>query len=159
MSPWIKSSNDTGTAIPFVTRLPEPSSHREAPPTRGSTPPVIPTPRGPKLAPTHVLCDGRAYPITSLPFYLGLQIPAGRPGINLTDLGGGGSTAGISRSHCSIYQVHDAVLIEDHSSFGTYLNDRRVEGRATLAAGDRLRLGTPGIELRVIRVEDEDGTP
>jgi pSer/pThr/pTyr-binding forkhead associated (FHA) protein len=45
------------------------------------------------------------------------------------------------------------VIVEDHSTYGTFLNGSRLEGRASLAAGDRLRLGTPGIVLQLIAVE------
>jgi hypothetical protein len=152
MKDGIRSREDEGGELPFITRLP----------LRGAAPKTKDTPRSigggseDKPAPTHILCDGLAHPITSEPFVLGLQIPDGKPGINLTRLTG--STAGISRSHCSIYRLEDRVLIEDHSSYGSFLNDKRVEGKATLAAGDRLRLGAPGVELRLIRVTESDGT-
>jgi len=39
------------------------------------------------------------------------------------------------------------------------LNGERVSGRVSLRAGDRLRLGNPGIELDLIRLVDGDGAP
>ena len=50
-----------------------------------------------------------------------------------------------------------SVIVEDHSTHGSFLNGQRLAGRAELAAGDTLRLGSPGVELLVIRVEDEGG--
>jgi pSer/pThr/pTyr-binding forkhead associated (FHA) protein len=50
------------------------------------------------------------------------------------------------------------VVVEDHSTYGSFLNGERVDGTATLHTGDRLRLGSPGIELQLIVVEDNDGT-
>ena len=79
---------------------------------------------------------------------LGVAVPAGGRGVNLT-----GSTAGISRRHCSLSRQGDEVIVEDHSTYGSFLNGSRIEGRATLSAGDRLRLGTPGVELHLIAVE------
>jgi pSer/pThr/pTyr-binding forkhead associated (FHA) protein len=42
------------------------------------------------------------------------------------------------------------AVVVDHSRYGTWLNDERVFGRATLRAGDRLRLGRPGVTLELI---------
>ncbi len=97
--------------------------------------------------PTHVLHDGVAYPLSGEAFFLGVSIPEGKPGINLE-----GDTAGISRYHCSIYGVDGQVFVEDHSKFGTFLNDKRIHERAMLKKGDRLKLGAPGIELHLIEV-------
>jgi hypothetical protein len=152
----IRSSDEHGAeagGLPFITRLPLKAT--------------APTPEGAasesrsiegqdgKRAPTHILFDELAHPITSQPFVLGMEIPPGRRGINLTGLTG--STAGISRSHCSIYRLDDRVVVEDHSSYGSFVNGRRVEGKTTLAAGDRLRVGTPGVELQLITVTDSNG--
>ena len=97
--------------------------------------------------PTHILHDGVAHPLGSEPFFLGVSIPDGRRGINLA-----GETAGISRYHCSIYGVDGHVVVEDHSKFGTFVNDKRIHERAVLKKGDRLKLGAPGIELHLIEV-------
>jgi pSer/pThr/pTyr-binding forkhead associated (FHA) protein len=45
------------------------------------------------------------------------------------------------------------VVVEDTSTWGTFVNGERIASRAVLAAGDRLRLGTPGIELQLIATE------
>ena len=45
-------------------------------------------------------------------------------------------------------------MVEDHSSTGTFVNGERVSARAVLRAGDRLRLGSPGVELLLIAVEE-----
>ncbi len=39
------------------------------------------------------------------------------------------------------------------STNGTFLNDERVVSRALLRAGDRLRLGNPGVELALVRMD------
>jgi pSer/pThr/pTyr-binding forkhead associated (FHA) protein len=63
---------------------------------------------------------------------------------------------GLSRRHCSLFRSGGSVMVEDHSSYGTYLNGRRVEGRAAASIGDRLRLGSPGVELMLIAVAQDD---
>ena len=104
--------------------------------------------------PTHLLLDGRAYPIDERPLVLGVAVPDHRRGLLLS-----GTIAGISRSHCSVYLRDGRAVVEDHSRHGSFLNGRRVEGSAGLIAGDRLRVGAPGIELRLIRVVQDDGAP
>jgi pSer/pThr/pTyr-binding forkhead associated (FHA) protein len=83
---------------------------------------------------------------------IGVAVPEGGRGFNLT-----GRTEGISRRPCSLYRLEDRALVEDHSRYGSFLNGQRVEGSAVLAAGDRLRLGTPGVELHLIEAADGDG--
>ena len=155
---------DQGEALSFITQLPvgTPPPEEEARPRKWAPPKIdheIDHAGGTDSGswPTHVLCDGLAHAITSRPLVLGLEIPADERGIDLSTLSG--STAGISRSHCTIYELDGRVVLEDHSSYGSFLNDTRVEEKATLAAGDRLRLGTPGIELRLIKLADSNGTP
>jgi hypothetical protein len=103
-------------------------------------------------SPTHLLHEGRAHPITEEPLVVGVAVPDGNRGLDLT-----GRTEGISRRHCSIFRTQDRVLVEDHSRYGSFLNGQRIEGRAVLAAGDRLRLGTPGVELHLIEAADGNG--
>ena len=107
----------------------------------------VPASRDGARPPTHLLHDGVAYPLDPEPFFLGVSIPDGKRGLNLT-----GETSGISRYHCSIYRADVGVVVEDHSKFGSFLNGKRVRDRAPLQAGDRLRLGSPGIELQLIEV-------
>ena len=64
---------------------------------------------------------------------------------------------GVSRLHCLLEQDGDGVWLQDCSTYGTLLNGERVGGRVELRAGDRLRLGHPGVELELVRVVDGDG--
>jgi hypothetical protein len=136
--------------LPFVTRIPRTSRRIEqlVPRSRPKPAPALP-----KMPPTHILHNGLAYPLTRQPFVVGVSIPDQGRGINLT-----GPIAGISRSHCSVYRAGKRVVVEDQSSYGTFLNGQRIEGKARLAAGDRLRLGSPGIELQLIAVAKSDET-
>lgn len=140
-----------GTELTFVARLPsaaELGAVEVAPPI----PAVMPANDPPQRQPTHLLYGGVAHPITEDPFWLGLTTPVDGRGIELM-----GATAGISRTHCSLYKKKGLVVIEDHSTYGTYLNGRQIKGTAEVALGDRLRLGSPGQELLLIEVKQEDG--
>jgi pSer/pThr/pTyr-binding forkhead associated (FHA) protein len=64
-----------------------------------------------------------------------------------------GAAAGVSRVHCSLLRTPQGVTVIDHSRYGTWLNDEAVIGRAPLRAGDRLRLGRPGVTLELIASE------
>jgi len=94
--------------------------------------------------PTHVLHGGRVYPIGAEPLVLGLAPDAPR------SLAVQGPPGGISARHCSLLREGDDVLVVDHSRYGTFLNGARVRGRTKLAAGDTLRLGTPGVRLDLV---------
>ena len=98
--------------------------------------------------PTHVLHGGRVYPIGAEPLVLGRAPEAARP------LAIQGPPAGISARHCSLLREGDDVLVIDHSRHGTFLNGARVQARARLAAGDTLRLGTPGVSLELVALAE-----
>jgi hypothetical protein len=134
-----------GETLPLVTNLA----------TRGadeSTLPDVPertTRKAVSKVPTHILHDGLAFPITDRPFVVGVALQDGEQGLELK-----GNTAGISRSHCSVLRHEDAIVVEDHSSYGSFLNERRIDGSEVVDTDDVLRLGTPGIQLRFIAVAD-----
>jgi hypothetical protein len=96
--------------------------------------------------PTHVLFAGRAHSITAEPLVIGVE-PAAPRSLTLP-----GPAAGVSRRHCELLRVDGAVLVRDLSEHGTFLNGERVAGEARLAAGDRLRLGRPGVTLDLVTV-------
>ena len=96
--------------------------------------------------PTHVLYAGRAQAILSEPLYIGLE-PTGTRTLALS-----GAPPGVSRRHCCLVREGDAVLVRDSSRYGTFVNGERVTDSARLAAGDHLRLGTPGVELDLVMV-------
>ena len=99
--------------------------------------------------PTHVLYRSQAYRINEKPFLLGAEIPGDAHGVNLT-----GALAGVSRKHCSIVHRDGAVIVEDYSTYGTFINEERVDGSAILAIGDTLRVGSPGVSLELIQMQD-----
>ena len=95
--------------------------------------------------PTHVLFRGRAYVVRKTPFVLGTDSNNG--GLTLS-----GPVAGISRRHCTISRRGAEIRLQDHSTYGTFVNDQRVQGERGLEIGDRIRLGSPGVELQMIAV-------
>jgi hypothetical protein len=106
-------------------------------------------------APTHLVHQGRAIRLTAEPLLLGRQVAA-RPGTSRA-LQLDGAATGLSRRHCSLVSRGGEVVLEDLSTYGTFVNGERVRGRARLRAGDRLRLGTPGVTLELIQMADGDG--
>jgi len=96
-------------------------------------------------APTHLILDGRAHAIAAQPLVIG----AGGTGARRIPLPPG---PGISREHCSLRRDGGDVLLRDTSRYGTWVNGERVDGEAVLAAGDRLRVGTPGVVLELVAV-------
>ncbi len=109
------------------------------------------TPASPRRAPTHVLYRGKAHALGLQPLVAGVGAGEGRLQI-------AGAAAGISPLHCSLLRRNGEAEVIDFSRYGTWLNDEKVQGRAPLHAGDRLRLGTPGATLELIAI-DSDAAP
>jgi hypothetical protein len=105
-----------------------------------------------EAVPTHVLFNGRAWPITSTPLTLGWSV--GQVARALTLPAG---IAGVSRAHCTLQCRDGQAIIADHSTYGTFVNDERVGGHVVLKVGDVLRLGAPGVSLELIRVLPDHG--
>jgi len=102
--------------------------------------------------PTHVLFGDRATPVSAGALVLGTQPDDGERWLDLAQ-----DLPGVSRRHCDIAAVNGQCVITDHSRYGTYLNGHRIDGSAALQAGDVIRIGTPGVELRMIYVEHGNG--
>jgi hypothetical protein len=99
--------------------------------------------------PTHLLLGHAARPLTAEPLVVGTAPPEGARGLRLE-----GETAGISRAHCRLFESGGEIVLEDLSTWGTFVNGERVAGRLVLLAGDRVRVGSPGIELVLIASEE-----
>ncbi|HZF15875.1 MAG TPA: FHA domain-containing protein [Steroidobacteraceae bacterium] len=98
-------------------------------------------------APSHMLYRGQALALEGDSLTIGTAVTGANRSLNVT-----GSTAGVSRAHCTVIRQGRDFMVFDHSSYGTWLNDERIAHRARLKAGDRLRLGSPGIVLEFIAV-------
>jgi hypothetical protein len=97
------------------------------------------------LLPSHLLYRARAYPLDQGPIVLGADPKAGGRAITLV-----GMLDGVSRKHCTINQIKGRTHVEDHSSYGTFVNDRAVKGTAALVLGDVIRMGSPGETAQLI---------
>ena len=106
------------------------------------------------LRPTHVLFQGRAWRISEQPLVIGWSVDGAGRALVLP-----AASPGISRAHCTLHRRNGAVLVEDHSTYGSFVNDERVAGRTALTVGDRLRLGSPGVTLELIQMVSDDGAP
>jgi len=105
--------------------------------------------RGGSASPSHLLLAGQVYALTGAePVVLG-RAPLGARTIKLPD-----GLAGVSRRHCTFAQDGNEIMLLDHSTFGTFVNGERVAERVRVRAGDRVRLGDPGVELALISVSD-----
>lgn len=133
-------------ALDFVTKLPWESGERAV-----SAPRRVSAARGDK--PTHLLHENLAYPIKEEVLVVGANLGDVQTGITLP-----GPSHGISRSHFSVFARGDHVFLQDHSTYGTYVNDERVKEQTTLRVGDNIRVGSPGQELRLITTKDGHGT-
>jgi hypothetical protein len=101
----------------------------------------------PAVRPTHVVYRGIAYPVNG-----GLLI--GRAKVDerrmiVVDE----ASSGISRSHCELALSGGEIVVRDLSSYGTYVNEKRVSGEEVVHPADVIRIGSPGAELTLVRVE------
>jgi hypothetical protein len=108
-----------------------------------------------QLRPTHVLYQGRAWEISERPLQVGWSVQAGQA----RALALPSASPGVSRSHCTLIRRNGCVVVEDHSTYGSFVNDERVVGSTALTVGDRLRLGAPGVTLELIQLVNDDGAP
>jgi hypothetical protein len=107
-----------------------------------------------QLRPTHVLFQGRAWSISDRPLTIGWAVEGRQRALTLPN-----ALPGISRAHCTLVTRNGAVMVEDHSTYGSFVNDEKVSGRTALTVGDRLRLGSPGVTLELIQLVNDDGAP
>jgi len=142
---WERELRRDPAALVLVQRLPVPL--RPGRPDPAPTVPAVP----PRDRPTHLVYGGRARAILDEPLAIGSAVPDGGRGLSVP------AGPGISRLHCRLARGPDGVWLEDLSTYGTLVNGERVGGRVALRAGDRLRLGSPGIECELVRVVDDDG--
>lgn len=98
-------------------------------------------------AATHVVYGGKATPLSGEPLSVGIAGDLD-PALVIST-----TVPGVSRRHCTLLIESGQAFIIDHSRYGTFLNDERVSSRALLRAGDRLRLGNPGVELALVHMD------
>ncbi len=97
--------------------------------------------------PSHVLFEGRAIPLAASPIVVGRSPGTAAAVISLPD-----GLAGVSRRHCTFVRDGDELMLVDHSHYGTFVNGERVAERVRIHAGDKVRVGEPGVELALITI-------
>jgi hypothetical protein len=136
-----------GSSAPFLKALPMPaedSISHEVPPQQ---PPEVPQ------RPTHILYRNLAYPLTEKPLIIGLEPAADKSGIQIR-----GQIAGVSRKHCTVRLRGNDIVLNDHSTYGTFVNEKPVDDKTILSLGQIIRVGTPGEELKLIACVNMDET-
>ena len=101
----------------------------------------------PAARPTHVVYRGIAHSVNG-GLLIGRAEVDERRMIVVDD-----TSTGISRAHCEIALRHGEVVVRDLSSHGTFVNEKRVSGEEILHPADVIRIGSPGAELTLVRVE------
>jgi hypothetical protein len=94
---------------------------------------------------THILFGGDSMRLPEGGLVIGTEDVSNTPHIALPR-----AAAGVSRRHCSLRREGERTVLVDHSRYGTWINGARVRERATVRPGDRVRVGTPGVEFTLI---------
>ena len=94
---------------------------------------------------THILFGGDSMRFPDTGLVIGTEEVPNAPHIALPRV-----AAGVSRVHCSLRREGDRTVLIDHSRYGTWVNGARVRERAAVRPGDRVRVGTPGVEFTLI---------
>ena len=100
---------------------------------------------GGALPVTHILFGGDSMRFPDGGLLIGTEEVSNAPHIALPR-----AAAGVSRRHCSLRREGDRTVLIDHSRYGTWINGARVRERAPVRPGDRVRVGTPGVEFTLI---------
>ncbi len=142
---WDQVSNQQyGKGVPFLISRPLPTmSQTHVPPPQPQL--------GEQVRPTHLLYRNIAFPITEQPLFIGRERAADGSGILIQ-----GQVARVSRKHCSVQRRGLDVVLNDYSSYGTFVDEDRVNGYALLRLGQVIRVGTPGEILQLIACLDND---
>ncbi|WP_428099987.1 FHA domain-containing protein [Candidatus Rariloculus sp.] len=138
---------DKGEQVKLLRRM----SWRAEPAPAPETAPAIadaPITRASTAAPTHVVYRGVAYSVEGTGLLIGRSDSDNRRVIVVDDQPGG-----VSRSHCELKVSDGELRLRDLSSYGTFVNERRVSGEETLQPADIIRIGSPGAEIQVVTVE------
>lgn len=100
---------------------------------------------GGALPVTHILYGGDSMRFPESGLVIGTEEVSNTPHITLPR-----AAAGVSRRHCSLRREGERTILIDHSRHGTWVNGARVRERAAVRPGDRVRVGTPGVEFTLI---------
>jgi hypothetical protein len=103
--------------------------------------------------PTHLLYRAMAYPLSDRPLIIGSG--GTQEGVDVRIKG---ELAGVSRRHCTLERRGEKVLLTDHSTYGTFVDDVKISGTVVLQLGQIVRVGTPGETLQLIASTEKNET-
>ena len=86
-----------------------------------------------------------AYAISDRPLTFGLEEGPDESWVQIH-----GDVEGVSRKHCSVMRKGEDVVLVNHSSDGTFVDEAKISGTTLLKLGQTIRMGTPGEELKII---------
>lgn len=143
-----ESATGDGNQVRLYRHLPwrraaEREGSSQAPVARAAAAPVT------EPVPTHLVYRGVAYPVNGEGVTIG-RAAVGQGGSIVVDEAG----QGVSRSHCRVTAADGELKLTDLSSYGTFVNERRVDGEVALKTADVIRVGSPGAELTAIRLDE-----
>lgn len=130
--------NSSEGTLKLVARKPWETTTREQPQVASTTATQLPT---------HLLMNAKATAISNEPLLVGTAV-----GENQREVSISSRYPGVSREHFSLRQIGKQVFIEDLSTYGTFVNGQRIQGRTEVFIGDHIRIGNPGAELMLISV-------
>ena len=110
--------------------------------------PVSAPPTARAQAPTHLVHAGVAYRVGAQGVAIGREADPQRRTLVV-----GEGSSGVSRLHCEVVLRDGELRLRDLSSFGTFVNERKVTGETVLNRADVIRVGSPGDELHVVSLE------
>ncbi len=145
---------DSGN-VRMLKRVPWREAPAEPAPVERSVQPEQPEPV-PSIAEdpaSHIVYRGIAYPVDSSGIVIGREPVPQRRTIVLN-----GGQGGVSRAHCELVKRDGELKLVDKSRFGTFVNEKRISGEIALQPADVIRIGSPGEQLQVIRMEATGGT-
>jgi hypothetical protein len=132
--------------VRLLKRLPWSEAPAQPPRAAAKPAPAAAAPRA--AAPTHVVYAGTAYRVGADGLLVGREAEPGRRTIVL-----GEEHGGVSRVHCEVVLRDGELKLKDLSRFGTFVNEKRIAGEATLKRADVIRIGSPGAELTAVGME------
>jgi hypothetical protein len=130
--------------VRFLKRLPWRAEARIATPMEPRAPSTV---VGDK-PPTHLVYGGIAYRVGAEGVAIGRETDPQRRTLVV-----GEGSSGVSRLHCEVVLRDVELKLRDLSSFGTFVNERKIAVEAVLKRADVIRVGSPGAELHVVSLE------
>jgi hypothetical protein len=135
--------------VKLLKRVPWREAPRDDAPETGIRPEPAPVLARAK-PPTHVVYGGLAYRVGAAGLAIGREADPQRRTVVLV------GNSGVSRLHCEVALRDGELKLRDLSSFGTFVNEKKIAGEATLKRADVIRIGSPGAELHVVDVEGSE---